>query len=91
MERALDVLLWALTCVTIISCLLQIKLLIEEGKADALKTDRWGATALDEVTKMGATRCMAYLKPITEAAMRHQRQQQEEEAALDAAALAQIH
>lgn len=71
--------------------LLQIKLLIEEGKADVLKTDRWGATALDEVTKMGATRCMAYLKPITEAAMQRHRQQQEEEAALDAAAKAQLH
>ena len=72
--------------------LLQIKLLVEEGKADVLKTDRWGATALDEVTKLGATRCMAYLKPITEAAMQRQRQQQEEEeAALDAAAKAQLH
>lgn len=69
---------------------LQIKLLIEEGKADVLKTDRWGATALDEVTKLGATRCMAYLKPITEAAVQRQRQQHEEEAALDAAAQAQL-
>ena len=70
--------------------LLQIKLLVEEGEADVLKTDRWGATALDEVTKMGATRCMAYLKPITEAAMQRQQQEHEEEAALDAAAQAQL-
>lgn len=49
--------------------LLQIKLLVEQGKADVLKTDRWGATPLAEATKLDATRCVAYLKPITEAAM----------------------
>ncbi|KAL3130260.1 hypothetical protein ABBQ38_008093 [Trebouxia sp. C0009 RCD-2024] len=46
-----------------------IKLLCEEGKADVLKTDRWGATPLDEAAKLDATRCVAYLKPITEAAL----------------------
>lgn len=55
------------------NCLLQIKLLVEQGKADVLKTDRWGATPLDEATKLDATRCVAYLKPITEAAMQLQR------------------
>ena len=64
-------------------------MLVEEGKADVLMKDRWGATALDEVTKMGASRCIAYLKPITEAALRHQQRQQEEEDALDAAASSQ--
>ena len=52
--------------------LLQIKLLVENGKADVLKTDQWGATPLAEATKLDATRCVAYLKPITEAAMQLQ-------------------
>ena len=54
-------------------CVLQIKLLVEEGKADVLKKDRWGATALDEATKLKATRCVAYLQPITKAAGQRQR------------------
>ena len=48
--------------------LLQIKMLVSEAKADVLMTDRWGATALDEGEKGGASRCVAYLKPVTEAA-----------------------
>ena len=65
---------------------LQIKMLVEEGGADVLMRDRWGATALDEVTKLGASRCIAYLKPITEVALQREQRHQEEEDALDAAA-----
>ncbi len=64
--------------------MLQIKLLVEEGKADVLMTDRWGATALDEVLKLNASRCIAYLEPITKAAKERQQLAAEREAALDA-------
>ena len=50
-----------------------MKMLVSEAKADVLMTDRWGATALDEVEKAGASRCIAYLKPITEAAKAQRR------------------
>lgn len=63
--------------------LLQIKMLVSEAKADVLMTDRWGATALDEVEKVGASRCVAYLKPVTEAARaRRQLLEEAEEAIL---------
>ena len=63
---------------------MQIKLLVEEGKADVLMTDRWGATALDEVQKLGASRCIAYLEPVTKAAQRKRQQLHQAEAAFDA-------
>jgi hypothetical protein len=63
---------------------MQIKLLVEEGNADVLMTDRWGSTALDEVLKLNASRCIAYLQPITNAAKERQRLEVEREAALDA-------
>lgn len=61
---------------------MQIKMLVTEAKADLLMTDRWGATALDEVEKVGATRCIAYLKPVTEAARAHRQMLQEAEDAI---------
>ena len=69
---------------SLVSLLLQIKLLVEEGKADVLMTDRWGSTACDEVLKLNASRCIAYLEPITQAARERQRLEVEREAALDA-------
>ena len=61
----------------------QIKLLVEDGKADVLMTDRWHATALDEVQKLGASRCIAYLEPITRAAQARRQQAHQAQAALD--------
>ena len=59
---------------------------MEEGKADVLMTDRWGSTAYDEVLKLNASRCIAYLEPITQAAKERQRLEVKREAALDAEA-----
>ena len=49
-----------------------------------LMTDRWGSTALDEVLKLNASRCIAYLEPLTKAAKAQQQLETEREAALDA-------
>lgn len=61
---------------------MQIRMLVTEAKADVLMTDRWGATALDEVEKVNATRCVAYLKPVTAAAQARRQQLQEAEDAI---------
>lgn len=42
----------------------QVKVMIEQGKADAAFADRWGNTALDEARRVGAAPVVAYLEPL---------------------------
>lgn len=42
--------------------LLQVRVLVEEGKADLAVTDRWGATPLDEAMRVGSRAIMDYLQ-----------------------------
>ncbi len=45
-----------------IALLLQVRVLVEEGKADLAVTDRWGATPLDEAMRVGSRATMDYLQ-----------------------------
>ena len=45
-----------------IAILLQVRVLVEEGKADLAVTDRWGATPLDEAMRVGSRATMDYLQ-----------------------------
>ena len=40
----------------------QVRALVEEGKADLAAKDRWGATALDEAMRAGNRAIMEYLQ-----------------------------
>lgn len=42
--------------------MLQVRLLVEEGKADVSSKDRWGKTALEEARRVGATAVIEYLE-----------------------------
>ncbi len=41
---------------------LQVRVLVEEGKADLAVADRWGATPLDEAMRVGSRAVMDYLQ-----------------------------
>lgn len=40
---------------------LQVRVLVEEGKADLEAVDRWGATPMDEATRAGTPLCFDIL------------------------------
>ena len=44
---------------------MQVRVLVEEGKADLGVQDRWGATPLDEAMRTGSRAVMDYLQGIS--------------------------
>ena len=44
---------------------MQIKMLVEDGKADVNVRDRWNQTPLEEATKINAVKVMEYLRTKT--------------------------
>lgn len=45
-----------------LTCLLQVRVLVEEGRANVAVQDRWGNTPLDEARRVGAALVVTYLE-----------------------------
>ncbi len=52
-----------------VSVCLQARLLVSEGAANLSARNVWGRTALDEARRLGDTNMIAFLEPLTRAAL----------------------